>query len=295
MSTMDEWYTEVDISNWTDLMKELEKYSGNLFTGSEWLFRGLSKKEYHLETTLERAAKQLGLQLIDLPIIEQGLIRKFYRQLANYEIYDIHPSDYFRIMALMQHYGSPTRLLDFTHSPFVGLHFAISNAVVDKAFTIWAINGAWLDKIYKYNACDEYKELIQSDPYEKTLSMMTVILNDIKCCVKHIGPFMMNERIIAQQGTFLAPLNICRSFEDNLIACRNTNEMRENIKRINITLDRNNYREVLIKLHNMTISDSTMYPGFEGFASHLKTLMVVPNTIAATSGRFILYNKDSMF
>jgi FRG domain len=37
------------------------------------------------------------------------------------------PKDDLTWLALMQHYAIPTRLLDFTYSPFVGLYFAIQN------------------------------------------------------------------------------------------------------------------------------------------------------------------------
>lgn len=44
-------------------------------------------------------------------------------------------------LALMQHYGAPTRLIDFTSSIFVALHFALDGSY-DKDSVIWAINAS---------------------------------------------------------------------------------------------------------------------------------------------------------
>ena len=46
--------------------------------------------------------------------------------------------DDFQWLALMQHHGAPTRLLDFTWSPYVAAFLALERAVDDAA--VWAIH-----------------------------------------------------------------------------------------------------------------------------------------------------------
>ncbi len=47
-------------------------------------------------------------------------------------------------LALMPHFGAPTRLLDVTESPYVAVYFAIEEAGQDvEACAVWAINRFW--------------------------------------------------------------------------------------------------------------------------------------------------------
>jgi hypothetical protein len=60
---------------------------------------------------------------------------------ANYNLYNqthIPTDNYFEWLAIMQHYGSPTRLLDFTESIFIATYFAVVESDSDPA--ICAIN-----------------------------------------------------------------------------------------------------------------------------------------------------------
>lgn len=54
-------------------------------------------------------------------------------------------------LTLMQHYGLPTRLLDWSESPLVALYFALSSQE-DKDAAVWALNPMKLNKKVEYGA-----------------------------------------------------------------------------------------------------------------------------------------------
>lgn len=49
-------------------------------------------------------------------------------------------ADFIETLAAIQHYGGPTRLLDFTYSAAVALHFATNNQEATDSPTVWAVN-----------------------------------------------------------------------------------------------------------------------------------------------------------
>jgi hypothetical protein len=64
-----------------------------------------------------------GIDLGKAPRIESGLLRRFKRQAHHYISNPPEENDPLEWLALMQHYGAPTRLLDWTYSFFVALYF----------------------------------------------------------------------------------------------------------------------------------------------------------------------------
>lgn len=92
------------------------------------LFRGLARDTF---TNVSSLARLSG----DYPSLERHLMRNF-RKYAHQAAPGPTTWDW---MALGQHHGLPTRLLDWTFSPLVALHFATASWPQDDAL-LWAVD-----------------------------------------------------------------------------------------------------------------------------------------------------------
>ncbi len=143
---------DITVNNWQELQTALfqDSWDKNINRyRSSYVYRGLWNSNYDLKTSLIR----LGGAYDQL---EPHLLRNFRKYAYN----NSSPGNsVWNWLAVAQHHGLPTRLLDWTYSPYVALHFAtanISNYNHDAA--VWCVNYVkstkYLPKILK-DAIDE--------------------------------------------------------------------------------------------------------------------------------------------
>lgn len=109
--------TEIRVGSWDELNEQLYRNAYNERIGrirSPYAFRGMSNASYPLTTSLSRLGG-------DYRRMEQHLLRNF-RKYARRS--DVASDSIWDWMAVAQHHGLPTRLLDWTFSPQVAMHFA---------------------------------------------------------------------------------------------------------------------------------------------------------------------------
>jgi hypothetical protein len=92
---------------------------------STLVFRGLARSDYSNVSSLARLSE-------DYPRLERHLVRNF-RKYAHREAPGPTTWDW---LSLAQHHGLPTRLLDWTFSPLVALHFATASWPDDEALLL---------------------------------------------------------------------------------------------------------------------------------------------------------------
>lgn len=242
-----------------------------------WIFRG-QYLEWKLETALERACENSGLKKKDRPKIEDNMIRQFQRTYDGSDQNEVK-TDTLYCLSVLQHYGGPTRLLDFTYSKYVGIYFATEyandNKLIDnqKCFAIWCINTKWLDDMEKAFAKidSEAKNLIKQrreddnrndDTYKKLYS-------DKFAFVGWENPLGLHKRLHLQQGVFLCPDNITKPFEKNLKELQGWSE-RDNVRKVECQMDKQELHKFLEGNQRMNISRESLFPGPDGFAQSMK-------------------------
>ena len=116
------------------------------------------------------------------------------------------------IIALMQHYGLPTRMIDFTYCPCIAAWFALKNAKGSSA--VWIIDRNALDKRReKLNLLDYCGPTHLPDDY-------SVFHKDEQGQYKKVGSVLdakPNDRLAAQKGCFFVPGSISNKVDPALI------------------------------------------------------------------------------
>lgn len=106
----------------------------------KWIFRGQSDATWPLRSALERKLHKDDIHLSEraLRLSESITIDTFKRDVMS-RFSHMDNLNNIEWLGLMQHYGAPTRLLDFTYSAFISLFFAIDYDL-SKDYAIWAIH-----------------------------------------------------------------------------------------------------------------------------------------------------------
>jgi len=153
--------------------------------------------------------------------IEGRIIREFRRAYHQFSAGVPDRESTVEWLALMQHHGAPTRLLDFTYSVYVAAYFALEEAEDDSV--VWTLDGPW--------ALQQAAALLRSAGKRQTESMFKPFMDDDEKLARSLfmtkpyvlaawpmNPFRLNERLRVQQGVFMIQGDIDRPFIENLKA-----------------------------------------------------------------------------
>jgi hypothetical protein len=264
------------VSSWRALLDLYEE-----FKEGWWCFRGDCCSPGALKTSLERAAvHRWERDWSELPVIEEGLIRRFRREAHLYLSSEPAEGDRIGWLSLMRHHGAPTRLLDWSFSFFVALHFAVQRAETDKPSSLFAMD---LVKVReKVDQRDHLRELLRRDPNAKDEETVSAIIDHSprNALIFPLNPWRMNRRLILQQSIFLVPGDITKSFMDNLKAVDDPENL---LIEIPLSNDRRFLEEATRELLSMNMSSATLFPGLDGFAANLNSLIPFPYLRAVDS------------
>lgn len=125
------------MAKWLDIVDELYQGSWNPSLQrfrSPYAFRGASNAGHTLASSLHRLAADRA----DVRRLELALLRNFRK----YALTEVARQDsIWDWLALGQHRGLPTRLLDWTYSPLVALHFATDDpATFNRDGVVWCVD-----------------------------------------------------------------------------------------------------------------------------------------------------------
>ncbi len=217
---------------------------------SNWAFRGERDERWPLYSSLSRYLQNFGVAQPAWPQQEARILRIFKRKAHQFLGQPPDWDDDFQWLALMQHHGAPTRLIDFTWSPYVAAFFALERTLADGV--VWAMNPARIDST-------RAPKPTRMDPRPKG-NFPKYFINGDHHFIWLGEPHIMNRRLIAQSGTFVVPGVLDVPIEEML-----SDRDQENIlAKIVLT---NPVRETgMRELYRMNITYSTLFPDLDGLA-----------------------------
>jgi FRG domain len=264
-----------------------------------WVFRGHKSSSYKLQPRIERVAQSKSMQWAAL----EALVSSEFRARARIHLTaPLIPDDELSWLAMMQHYAVPTRLLDFTYSPFVGLYFAMRSGHYDTSRThvrLWAVdaravNDRFLQVALKASARGHasirlrVRRAVLNDPdylatdrdnmTSGTEGLHWLIAESLSAtgkrrgalnrngCVCAASPPAFNSRLVSQHGVFLINCAEGLSFWDSLTKLMEGCSGWGRSVDIPVGL----IPEIESRLLQMNIHEQSLFPDMEGLAGLIR-------------------------
>lgn len=253
-SAPEEW-TNDDKDAFVRMVDILSSYGG-----PEWLYRGEAKDYPNHLSSLGRILGADGNDSATALNAELQYMEAFWSTI------NPHLDDASRslcttaagILVLMQHHGAPTRLLDWTQSPWVALYHACSDIAFEKS------NGViWVFARSQLSHKDD--PLFASAMHANNPSVY-------RNCIKGIPPGLYlprcparTERMLAQQSvyTFVQPANA------DHISIMDTNKKGDRGP-LQMTIPLKFKPEFMRRLLSMNVTGRTLFPGLDGVGRYVR-------------------------
>jgi FRG domain len=258
-------YSERDVHSWDDFIKVVSGHE------DKWVYRGHGKSCWPLQSLLERRIRSWNSCIALSQKIEKQMIRDFRRRYPDPADARIH-DDTLYCLALMQHHGAPTRLMDWTYSPYVAAKFAAQEGAKDAA--IWCLRAAWCKETAEYDPVvgDDVK-LRAHDRFRNEDTFRRIYLKAGRRFVCLENPYRLNQRLILQRGVFLCTGDISLGFQRNIEAMDGW-ESEQNLVKLVLRLDREQTAQFAFNLRQMNMTSELLFPGLDGVAYSLGELIL---------------------
>lgn len=253
------------IDSWEDFARAAADMASIAAKRRTILFRG-QPQQARLRTSLIRALST-SVNLEVATFVEENALNHFQSQAHLFQQH-LEPvitrsSELFEWWARMQHHGAPTRLLDWTASPYVAAYFAAEHGP-DSTGEIFVIDAGRVDESFgrRSKFDDRHAEGINE----------TAFLHPRPTDEPRIvtfTPFHKTQRLVAQQGYFTVATHLLSPHDELLAATGGI------LKRwvFPASLEPN----MLYHLRTMNVGANSLFPGIDGLGRSTAELIRIAN------------------
>jgi FRG domain len=252
--------TELRVRSWNELHERLFEQSWNEPLGrfrSSCAFRGSPHADYALVTSLSRLGGTAD--------VERHILRAF-RKYAHRKA--VPQDSIWNWLSLAQHHGLPTRLLDWSYSPYVALHFATEDVDAYAAdAVVWSVDfsvtNRWLPDRLKQLLADEGSDVFTAEMLPRAAATLQEFdALGAERFVAFLEPPSLDDRIVNQFALFSLVSNPHARLDEWLATHPGSHRK--------IIVPAALKWEVRDKLDQANITERVLYPGLDGLSRWLK-------------------------
>jgi hypothetical protein len=258
-------WPEVIVEDWNQFNSIINLNLGIDSWFPDWLFRGHSNSAWNLESSFSRLLARNNIYDPKIAFgIESTSIREFMSK--SHLFGDFYTKGFGYNSGLqfwlifMQHYGCPTRLLDWSHSPFVALYFAVSTDL-DNDGAVFFFNERIMSNLQKENLVP--LEDMLEERYSST-DFLAVIM-----------PSIQNNRSNFQQGCFTINSNPIVDHQKSLFKILSNIGDERGTPFIKLIIPSKLKINFLKKLKSLNVRADILYPDLFGLGQYLRDLMEI--------------------
>lgn len=239
----------VRLSRWEEFVAQTEAQPG-------WAFRGEVSAQWPLVTSLARRLQTYCDDRALWPLREERALRVFRRKAHIYLQDRWAIDDDLRCLALMQHHGAPTRLLDFTKSPYLAAFFALEDATTDAA--VYALNTPAL-----WSAAPAFDATLTRERVDPRVdgNYERFYLGNRWPIVWFGEPSVMDRRLVAQSGLFVVPGQLDQPLDKILDGYQAPMPLI-----VKYVLPIGMREHAMRSLYRMNVTNASLFPDLEGLA-----------------------------
>ena len=241
-----------------------------------YLFRGQSNADWSLLPSFTRYATTARLTSEQALQLERQALTEFTRQAHLHLASNILRETSGRVgwWSLMQHYNAPTRLLDWTKSPFAAAYFAVSEHL-DQPGTIWVIHVRTVKDYMRSTFAQDDLPLNQGE--EAELHALCSPEAQDQAALYSVRRPRETDRMAAQQGYFTVSPQVLADHAELLHAA--TLNARPDPQFFRFIISPSQKMGFLRRLLAMNVTARALFPGVDGLGKTVEELVRVTSSV----------------